>query len=49
MIRSGTALRTGGVFVVISGRDLGGYVAEAKAIVANAVTLPPGYAIGSLG
>ena len=45
MIRSENARLTGWVFVDIAGRDLGGYVAEAKDIVANAVTLPPGYAV----
>ena len=49
MIRSENARLTGWVFVDIAGRDLGGYVAEAKDIVANAVTLPPGYAIGWSG
>jgi len=36
-------------FVDIADRDLGGYVAEAKAIVADAVSLPPGYAVGWSG
>lgn len=45
MIRSENARLTGWVFVDISGRDLGGYVREAREIVANAVTLPPGYAV----
>ena len=30
------------IFVDMTGRDLGGYVAEARAAVANAVKLPPG-------
>ncbi len=42
MIRSENARLTGWVFVNIADRDLGGYVAEAKAIVADAVSLPLG-------
>ena len=49
MIRSENARLTGWVFVDIADRDLGGYVAEAKAIVADAVSLPPGYAVGWSG
>ncbi len=45
MIRSENARLTGWVFVDISGRDLGGYVTEARDIVTNSVQLPPGYAI----
>ncbi|MGB0906050.1 MAG: efflux RND transporter permease subunit [Maricaulaceae bacterium] len=45
MIRSENARLTGWVFVDISGRDLGGYVTEARDIVADSVQLPPGYAI----
>ncbi|MGB0908636.1 MAG: efflux RND transporter permease subunit [Maricaulaceae bacterium] len=45
MIRSENARLTGWVFVDISGRDLGGYVTEARGIVADSVQLPPGYAI----
>lgn len=45
MIRSENARLTGWVFVDIADRDLGGYVAEARDVVANAVSLPPGYAI----
>jgi Cu(I)/Ag(I) efflux system membrane protein CusA/SilA len=49
MIRSENARRTGFVFIDIAGRDLGGYVAEARAAVAEAVTLPPGYSIAWSG
>ncbi len=49
MIRSENARLTGWVFVDISGRDLGGYVAEARLAVANAVDLPPGYTIAWSG
>ncbi|MQQ10847.1 CusA/CzcA family heavy metal efflux RND transporter [Epibacterium sp. SM1979] len=45
MIRSENARRTGFVFIDIAGRDLGGYVNEARAVVADTVTLPPGYSI----
>ena len=45
MIRSENARRTGFVFIDIAGRDLGGYVAEAQRVVADAVTLPTGYSI----
>ncbi len=45
MIRSENARLTGWVFVDIEGRDLGGYVAEARRVVESAVILPPGYAI----
>jgi Cu(I)/Ag(I) efflux system membrane protein CusA/SilA len=43
MIRSENARPSGWVYVDIAGRDLGSYVAEARARVADAVTLPPGY------
>ena len=45
MIRSENARRTGFVFIDIAGRDLGSYVAEARARVAEEVTLPPGYSL----
>jgi Cu(I)/Ag(I) efflux system membrane protein CusA/SilA len=43
MIRSENAQRTAWVFVDIAGRDLGGYVAEARAAVEREVPLPAGY------
>ena len=43
MIRSENAQRTAWIFVDIADRDLGGYVAEAKRVVAEQVPLPPGY------
>ncbi len=49
MIRSENARRTGFVFIDIAGRDLGSYVAEARARVAEQVTLPPGYALSWSG
>ena len=49
MIRSENARLTGWVFVDITGRDLGGYVDEARGAVADAVELPAGYAIAWSG
>ena len=37
------------VFVDIRGRDLGGYVADARRIVAEKVSLPPGYSVAWSG
>jgi Cu(I)/Ag(I) efflux system membrane protein CusA/SilA len=45
MIRSENARRTGFVFIDIAGRDLGSYVSEARARVAEDVVLPPGYSL----
>ncbi|MEZ5857045.1 MAG: CusA/CzcA family heavy metal efflux RND transporter [Hyphomicrobiaceae bacterium] len=45
MLRSENARLTGWVLVDIAKRDIGGYVAEAQAIVRDKVQLPPGYAI----
>jgi Cu(I)/Ag(I) efflux system membrane protein CusA/SilA len=45
MIRSENAQRTAWVFVDIAGRDLGGYVNEAKRVVAEQLKLPPGYTV----
>ncbi|MAI91762.1 CusA/CzcA family heavy metal efflux RND transporter [Ponticaulis sp.] len=49
MIRSENARLTGWVFVDIEGRDMGGYVTEARAVVADVVDLPPGYAVEFAG
>ena len=43
MIRSENAQRTAWVYVDIAERDLGGYVREAKRVVAEEIPLPPGY------
>ncbi|MCG7392924.1 CusA/CzcA family heavy metal efflux RND transporter [Microvirga sp. ACRRW] len=49
LTRGATSIRTENgqlavyIFVDITGRDLGGYVAEARQAVANEVTFPPGY------
>jgi Cu(I)/Ag(I) efflux system membrane protein CusA/SilA len=45
MIKSENARRTAWVFVDLAGRDLGGYVEEAKARVARDVALPAGYSL----
>jgi Cu(I)/Ag(I) efflux system membrane protein CusA/SilA len=45
MIRNENGLLTGYVFVDMAGRDIGGYVADAKLAVRHNVQLPPGYSI----
>src|SRR5690606_3585457 len=42
-IRSENAQPTASVFVDVAGRDLGGYVREARAALAEQLDLPPGY------
>ena len=49
MIRSENARPSGWVFVDLQGRDLGGYVSDAKARVAAELELPPGYSLGWSG
>jgi Cu(I)/Ag(I) efflux system membrane protein CusA/SilA len=49
MIRSENARPSGWVFVDIAGRDLGGYVAEAKSRIARDLELPAGYSLGWSG
>jgi copper/silver efflux system protein len=49
MIKSENARPNGWIYVDIRGRDLGGYVAEAKRVVAAQVQLPPGYSIAWSG
>ncbi|TVQ81848.1 MAG: efflux RND transporter permease subunit [Micavibrio sp.] len=49
MIRSENARLNGWVFVDIAGRDIGSYVAEARRVVAETVTLPAGYSIAWSG
>ncbi|HSD10337.1 MAG TPA: efflux RND transporter permease subunit, partial [Candidatus Binatia bacterium] len=43
MIRSENAQRTAWIFVDIAGRDLGGYVEEAKRVAAEQAPMPAGY------
>jgi len=45
VVRTEGAMPTAWVYVDVTGRDLGGYVAEARRHVANSVTLPAGYTI----
>ncbi|MGE0825887.1 MAG: efflux RND transporter permease subunit [Candidatus Binatia bacterium] len=45
MIRNELGQLVGFVFVDVVGRDLGGYVEEAKRVVAERVPLPPGYTL----
>jgi Cu(I)/Ag(I) efflux system membrane protein CusA/SilA len=45
MIRNENGLLAGYVYVDMAGRDIGGYVDEAKAVVAAKVPLPPGYSL----
>jgi len=45
VIRTEQAQLLGYVYVDVAGRDIGGYVADAKRAVAKAVTLPEGYHI----
>jgi Cu(I)/Ag(I) efflux system membrane protein CusA/SilA len=45
MIRNENGLLTGYVYVDMAGRDIGGYVDEAKTVVAAAVPLKPGYSL----
>ena len=49
MIRSENARPSGWVFVDIQGRDLGGYVDETKARIADELTLPAGYSLSWSG
>jgi len=49
MIRSENARPSGWVFVDLQGRDLGGYVQDAKRRVADQLELPPGYSLGWSG
>ncbi|MFZ9965938.1 MAG: efflux RND transporter permease subunit [Steroidobacteraceae bacterium] len=49
MIRSENARPAGWVYLDVGARDLGSLVAEARARVAEAVSLPPGYSIGWSG
>ncbi len=45
MVRSENAMRTAWVFVDIAGRDLGGYIKEARQTVRQEVPLPQGYTL----
>jgi len=43
LIKSENAQLVGTVFIDVRGRDVGGYVDEARTVVADQVALPPGY------
>jgi len=49
MIRSENAQPTAWVFVDVAGRDLGGYIADARRAVAEQVKLPTGYTLAFSG
>ena len=49
MIRSENARPSGWVFIDMQGRDLGGYVSDAKARIGRDLKLPPGYSLGWSG
>jgi Cu(I)/Ag(I) efflux system membrane protein CusA/SilA len=45
MLRNENGMLVGYVYVDVAGRDLGGYVDEARKVVRREVKLPPGYAV----
>jgi Cu(I)/Ag(I) efflux system membrane protein CusA/SilA len=45
VVRTEDAIPTAWVYVDVTGRDIGGYVADAQRVVADRVTLPPGYSL----
>ncbi len=45
MLRNENGMLNGYVYVDVAGRDIGGYVAEAKRVVSQQVTLPAGYTL----
>jgi Cu(I)/Ag(I) efflux system membrane protein CusA/SilA len=49
MIRDENGRLTGYVYVDVAGRDIGGYVNDAKAMIRKMVVLPPGYSIAFSG
>ena len=49
MIKSEAGSLVGWVYVDVAGRDIGGYVRDAKAAVAASLELPPGYRLGWTG
>jgi Cu(I)/Ag(I) efflux system membrane protein CusA/SilA len=49
MIRDEDAMLTGYVFIDVAGRDIGGYVEEAKKIVRDQLKLPTGYSLSWSG
>ncbi len=49
MIKSENARPNGWVYIDISGRDIGSYVAEARALLADELSMPPGYSVAWSG
>jgi Cu(I)/Ag(I) efflux system membrane protein CusA/SilA len=49
MLRNENGMLNGYVYVDVAGRDIGGYVAEAKRVVSEKVQLPPGYTVAWSG
>ena len=49
MLRNENGMLSGYVYVDVAGRDMGGYVAEAKRVVSENVQLPPGYTLAWSG
>jgi len=49
MLRNENGMLNGYVYVDVAGRDIGGYVAEAKRVVSRNVKLPPGYTLAWSG
>ncbi|SPF54314.1 copper/silver efflux system, membrane component [Candidatus Sulfopaludibacter sp. SbA4] len=49
MLRNENGMLCGYVYVDVAGRDVGGYVAEAKRVVRTGVPLPPGYTLAWSG
>ena len=49
MLRNENGMLTGYVYVDVAGRDIGGYVTEAKRVIGQRVTLPAGYSLAWSG
>jgi len=49
VVRTEDAMPTAWVYVDVAGRDIGGYVADARRMVEDMVTLPPGYTLAWSG
>jgi Cu(I)/Ag(I) efflux system membrane protein CusA/SilA len=49
MIRDEDAMLTGYVYVDVTGRDIGGYVEEAKRLIRDGLNLPPGHSLSWSG
>jgi Cu(I)/Ag(I) efflux system membrane protein CusA/SilA len=49
MVKSENSRRTAWVFIDIAGRDLGGYVEEARKTIGAGISVPPGYTVAWSG